>query len=535
MKNNIEFNNDKVFSGFDRIAEAVEMTLGAAGKNVIFQTNLQPFYIVTNDGKSIVDEAWFEDPYEMMGANVAKEITKITNDQSGDGRSTSISIARTLMHEGKSQASIELTQSLEECLPIVMESIDEQKRAITTDEETIAVATISAENPQMGKMIAEIYKEIGSDGIIELDNSRTGETYYQEKKGLCFPQANLVSEDFATNPEKTKAELDNPFILIADLPINIEYDINHIAEMVKASGKSNLVIICDKIGNGALSYLSLNHKFKTLEFMVIQAPTIMKEFFFEDIAKATGATVMSASNVLTMKNFKMEYLGTCSKIISTKDETRLLGTRDLAEHIKVLQQERQTGIMIERIRRLNTKVAVLYLSANSQSELKYRSKKADDAINATKLALRDGIVAGGGVTLFNASTKLPDTIGGNILKRALQSPIRKIMHNAGCDVAPFSDTGFIDFSTKNYTPDEDDEENGTTGYEYRLSSFTDVGFDAKKGKIANMPLSKIIDAAAVTKNSVKTALSVASTILSAGVTMAREPEKEQMQMPFPMM
>jgi len=494
--NNIVLGRERLVVGANAIADVVKLTLGAAGGNAILPADLSPFHVITNDGISIVNEAHFEDPMEEMGANILREVAKRANDQSGDGTTTSIVLAQAIINGAKDFSGIEIKKSLDECLPTIIESID--KQTIELNEEDVkSVATISAEDEIMGQTIADIYKEIGKDGLIELDNSRTFETYYELKDGLSFPQACMVSPEFSN--KDNKAEYEKPVIFVTDQTLSIEADIFPVADMVRQAGKNNLVIVCDRIDTGALTFLVNNKKAGLFNFLVIQAPTVMKDYFYEDFTLATGATLVGPKSGKTLKTATMQDMGTCDRLICTKDETRIIGVQDLSKHVESLQGQHQTAILQERIRRLNTKVAVLYLSANSESELKYKNLKAEDAVNATKLALKYGVVAGGGVALLNASQSLPDTLGGNLLRHALKAPIRQIMENAGAE----------------YNEQDPVIKLGGT-----------KGFNAKTGEVADMLEAKIIDPASVVKNSVRSAISVASTLLSikAGIYKQKQPE-----------
>lgn len=517
-ESNIVFGREQATEAFHRIAKAVGLSLGAAGSNTIIQTALSPFYIVTNDAGMIVDEAHFENEYEEIGANVGREMTKSATDKSGDGRKTTIVIGDDILELGKDYSGMEIKNSLDDCLPLILKSIDAQKKEITTHEEVESVATISCESPEIGKMIAEIYAKIGKEGGIEIDNSRTYEHYYEIKEGLTFPMAGIVAPDFATLDGK--AEYEKPNILVTNQIISIEADILPFAELVRKDGRNNLTIVCNRIDTGALSFLVNNKNAGLFNFNVIKAPTIMNEMFFEDFAAATGAKFINEKSGLTLKTATIEHLGTCEKLIATKDETRLIGTKDLSSHIETLKKEHQTGITKERIRRLNTKMAILYIFANSETDLKYKKTKAEDAVNATKLALKDGIVAGGGVTLLNAANELVgDSIGIQILKEALKAPITHIITNSGWNVCSKEESN----QPKHVCIEIPEDFGGTKGWNAKTKEIVDM-FDAH-----------IIDSAMVTKNSVTSAISIAGTFLSTKVLVANKKVEAPMQSPFPMM
>lgn len=498
-KNNITFGSEKVIYAINRVADLAKMTLGASGKNIILETTLSPFHIITNDGISIVLDAFFDDPVENMGASLLKEACTRANALSRDGTTTTAVLTQAILKEAGADNSnpMEIKRSLEDCIPAIIDAIDSQTVQVSSEEDVKAVATVSAESPEIGSVIAEIYAKIGPEGHIELDNSRNFENYYILKEGITVPMATATSPSFFNNESGTMASYENPLILVTDQSISTEKDWKRISADLEARGHNTLVIICDGIDpavNAKLSLLKLQGKFN---FLVIKAPTVMKDAFFEDISKALGATLATKGGAYSLQTIGINQLGTCSKIIVDRNETRFIGTRDMSEHIKFLSEnERMDAVLAERIKRLNTKVAVLYLGAYSATDLKYKKDKADDAIGTTKLALQGGIVPGGGVALKKASESLPDTVGGRILKRALKAPISQIIENYG---APVADTlGKI-------------EESG----------LQNAGFDSKSGTVKDMVDANIIDAAMVIKNSVKAAISVASTALTIGGSVSK--------------
>lgn len=505
MENNITFGTDKILFALNRVADLAKITLGASGKNVILETALPPYHIITNDGISIVNEASFDDPIENMGASMLKEVVNRANDQSGDGTTTAVVLAQAILKEAGDDRSMTLKRSLDECLPIIIDAIDAQKRDIETEEEVRSVATISSESEELGNIITEIYGKIGKDGIIDLDNSRNFENYYTIKDGITIPQATTTSPAFFNDDAETNATYENPKILITDQVIATEKDWKRIAETVEMRGDKSFVIICEGIEpavNNKLAYLKATGKFN---FLVIKAPTVLKDAFYEDISRAVGASLISKTSAFNLQTVGYEQLGTCAKIIVNRDETRFIGTQDVSEHIAKLKEQKMDAIMAERIKRLNTKVAILYLASFTATDLKYKKDKAEDAINATKLALQGGIVAGGGVALLNCIDSLPDTIGGKILKEAFKAPIRQIVENSG-------------FSSDIL----EDKLGGNKGW------------DAKRFEVVDMFEAGIIDPASVTKNSVKAALSVASTVLTAGGSTTKPKQKMEGMMPFGM-
>ena len=507
-ENNVTFGTDKIVSAINRVADLVKLTLGASGSNVILETSLSPYHIITNDGISIVNECHFDDPVEEMGASMMREVVNRANDQSGDGTTTAVVLAQAIIKEAGEQKGMEVMRSLKDCLPLIMQSIDDQTRPVTTEEQIKQVATISSESEELGAIITKIYGEIGKDGFIELDNARNFEDSYVLKEGITYYQAVPTSPGFYNDEAETSATYENPKILITDQTIATEKDWDRIANTVMAKGDKSLVFICDGIEPAVNAKLVLNKLQGKFNFLVIKAPTILKDAFFQDISRATGATLISKDSGYTLQTVGYEQLGTCDKIYSDKDETRFTGTKDLSAHIEHLKTQRIDSVMAERIKRLNTKVAVLSLSSFTATGLKYKKDKAEDAVNATRLAMQSGVVPGGGLALLNTSRLyMSDTIGAKIIKKALEAPFRQIAENAGIDIE--NKKGLL------------------------FEGYGNIGYDAKTKQQVDMFDAGIIDAASVTKNSVRSAIDVASIAITAHGSVTKPKQKDMMQ--FPMM
>lgn len=487
---NISFDKEKLVSGIAKTTAVIKGTYGAAGGNVIVEELGYPYYRITNDGKLSVEKIKLIDPVENIGANIIKEAGDKADRDSGDGRKTTMLLTEAIFTESRKWNALpmDISKSLKDCIPIIFKSIDAQKKEITVDD-VKSVATISSENEEIGAMLQEIYQKIGKDGIVEIDHSNLPETFYEIIEGVRL--RNAVPFGDYSNTESGKAVYKNPKILISKEKITDTNQIEPIFLALKSEGINELVIYCEDIDIPIASQLAYTHmtgKFKTL---IIKSPTLWKDWLFEDFAKITGATPIDPKEGKTFKNVLLSDLGTCEKIIATKEETRVLGIKDISSHVKhLLDKNNDEGRL--RASWLQTKVAVLKVGANSESELSYISKKAKDACNASYLALKDGIVAGGGVTLLNISRNLPDTVGGNILKMALTIPFSQIYHN----------------STQQYFY-ETEHEQSVFGRE------DNIGYDAKCGKNVNMFEVGIVDPALVIKNAVKNAVSIASTILTA--------------------
>lgn len=490
-----------ISNGVSICADAVRGTMGAKGRNVFIEQELYPFHIITNDGATIIDNIVLNDPLEKRGHALIKEATDRSNKNAGDGSTTTVVLLDAIIKEGMKTgvSTLDIKKSLDDCLPIIEQKIDEQKKEITLDE-VEAVATISGENLQLGKTLGEIYKLIGRDGIIHLEGSGTYDTSYQFIEGIRFFDTGylspfMVHDELAVKEgrKETRAVYENPTILITKKKISTLNDINPLLETLERQNKKDLVIFTDDMDSGVAAIMVNAHKAHTFNILIIKSPVLWKNYVFEDFAKITGATIVEDSSGINFKNLQLSHLGTCGKIIVDKDETVVIGCADIAvlnDHILALTYEGSDDSLL-RLSWLKTKTAILKLGANSESELSYLRLKAEDAINASRLALQDGIVAGGGVALKNISDELPDTMGGKVLKEALKAPFKQILTNSG----------YNDFVTDK----------------------KDWGIDGRTGKSVDMFKAGIVDAAKVTKNAVRNAIGMASTILTGSVAISIPP------------
>jgi len=498
---------DKLISGINVIADAVKLTLGAKGKNAILEQLYYPNHIITNDGISIAALAQFDDPIEQMGANLIKEVSDRTNKQSGDGTTTSIVLTQAIIKEAQAlgYSGIEVKNSLNEILPRVIEMIDEQKKDIKISE-VAAVANISAENETLGAVIQEIYEQIGRNGIITLDTNPSGTTSYTIVPGVRYHGARLLSPYFVT--EGFEAIKERPNIMLVEEKITSVEQLKPMIRGLAERGKNSFVLIADEIHPAVFSSMVKSHQKGDLDIAVIIAPTVMKDTFYEDVALLTGATIVGEHRGLPFKDFKTEHFGTCDKIITGREDTIFIGTNDVSGHIEELKKNTDP-ISEKRAQILNTQTAILSLSAQTEVELSYLRLKAEDAVNAARLALEDGVVAGGGVVLANISIALSDNrdTASKILSSAFLYPIRQIINNCGLS----EDTELIEF--------------------VRDRGISDTGFNAKTSRLVNMFDSNIIDPALVTKNAVRNAISVAGTVLTTEIAITLPKQKEQPKMP----
>lgn len=421
----------KVITGISKATSMIRGAYGPAGSNVIVEDSLYPYYRITNDGKLIVDQIHLEDPLEQLGAKIIKEVGDKAERDSGDGRKTTMILTEAILKAAQDvdETPMNIKRSLDACVPVIIKALDEQSVPIT---DVKAVATIASESEMIGTLLQEIYKEIGKDGIVEVDNSNLAETFYEITEGVRLRGARYISE--YSNTEQGKAVYLKPKILITKDKITAISQLEPIITHLVKNGVNELVIFCDDIDMSVAGMLAATHVKGIFKTLLIKAPTLWKDWVFEDFAKITGATVIDTKEGKTFKNFATTYLGTCEKIITTREETRVLGIKDITEHINALKA---TGTDESKIRVswLQTKVAVLKVGASSESELSYISKKAKDACNASYLALKEGVVPGAGLSMCRACNSLPtNTWGENIMNIALMQPMFQVYKNMGLEL-----------------------------------------------------------------------------------------------------
>lgn len=480
----------KLALGVRKTAKIVLATMGPKGNNVLIQSKLSPGHRLTNDGATIIKAMELADPIESMGLGFLKEAVDRSNANSGDGSTTTVALLNSILNEGIKTGinSLELKLSLDACLPIVEQSLYEQTRQITVDD-IPAVATIAGENEELAGTLGEIYKTIGKDGIIHLEGSGTFNTSYALIEGVRFGDTGFLSPYMANQGKKSIYE--KPTILVTKNKIQHINDINPLLAALEQQGKKDLVIFTDDMDSGVARILIEAHQKGVLNILIIKAPILWKSYVFEDFAKCVGATIIEdASGTKLGKEMKLSWLGTCDKIIVDKEETTIMGIADISEHIKDLETDGSKDAKL-RLSWLTTKTAILKLGAKSETELSYLLLKIEDAVHSSRLSLKSGVVAGGGVALFNASRSLGElsgTIGGKILRTALEAPIRQITANAG------------------HNPDDIVASINVP--------FNDRGFNAKTGKIENLEQAGIIDSAAIVLGAIRNALGIASTLLT---------------------
>ncbi|MFA5937636.1 MAG: TCP-1/cpn60 chaperonin family protein [Candidatus Paceibacterota bacterium] len=480
---------EKLIAGIRKVANAVGSTMGTGGSNAIIEAIEYPGHLQTNDGFSIANAIRLADPIEEIGRRLLVEAINRANKQSGDGSSTTCVLTAAIIEEGLKHLTessvMDIKRSLEACIPLIEASIEAQKRIITVDE-VGAVATISAEDAEIGARIQEIYQQIGKDGLIYWDISKTAEDSYTVGTGITIEGAGYLSAymcDASESGQNTnQVRLKDAHLLLTKQKISSANDLAAIGAELNTHQIKDVVVFCDDIDPLVVPDLIKTRMVRGFRFVVVKMPILWRDWWFEDLAKASGATVVDPAAGFPLKNLNKSHLGIVGNIIIDKDDTFVDGIKDLTEHIAALNADPDDNNKL-RASRLNVHTARYFVGAHSDSALSYRRLKVEDAIAASWQALNGGIVAGGGVALMNVTDKLPEDIGALILKEALKAPINQIGRNAG-------------LTSELVVPE---------GY----------GYDTRTGKVVDMFEANIVDPANIVLNAAKNAISVAATILTA--------------------
>lgn len=459
MAKEILFNNDareKLKMGVDELANAVKVTLGPKGRNVIIEKKFGAPHI-TKDGVSVAKEIELEDAYLNTGAQLVKSVASKTGDDAGDGTTTATILAQAIVIEGLKNVTaganpMDLKRGIDKAVTKIVESIKDQSQEVGDDYDKIEqVATISANNDvEIGKLIADAMRKVSKDGVITIEEAKSRDTTIGIVEGMKFDRGYL-SNYFVTNTEKMECEMDNPLILLYDKKISSFKDILPILEVVVQNGRP-LLIISEDIESDALTTLVVNRLRSQLKICAVKAPGFgeQRKEMLEDIAILTGGVVISEEKGIKLEQATPEMLGTCGKVMITKDSTTIIdgnGNKDNISH-RISQIKNQMSHTTsdydkekfqERVAKLSGGVAVLYVGASSEVEMKEKKDRVDDALCATRAAIEEGIVPGGGVTYIRAINNLDNIIvsnedektGVNIIKRAVEEPLRQIVSNAG--------------------------------------------------------------------------------------------------------
>jgi chaperonin GroEL len=527
----------KLQHGMDVLAKAVVTTLGPKGRNVSIDRKFgSP--TITHDGVSVAKEIELEDPFENMGAQLLKEAATKTNDIAGDGTTTSTVLAHSIVTEGMKNLSagfnpMLLKWGIEAATKAVADKITEQAIEVTTKDEIANVASISAQDRIIGELIADVMDKVGKDGVITVEESKGLEFETEYVEGMQFDRG-YISPYFITNPESMEADIEEPYILVHDKKISAATDIVPVLEKMVQVGKRELVIIAEDIDGEALATLVLNKLRGMLNVVAVKAPGFgdRRKAMLQDIAILTGATVIAEETGRNLDNTEIVDLGRAEKIVVSKDDTTIVGGHGESAEIKGRIEQIRVEIdkstsdydsekLQERLAKLSGGVAIIRVGAATETELKEKKHRVEDALSATRAAVEDGIVPGGGVALINAMTSLDELkmdsddaqIGVTIVRKALEVPLRKISENAGKE-------GSVILEEVRRT--QKSKKNLNIGYNVISENFVDMVKDG------------VIDPAKVTRGALENAASIAAMILTTEALITDVPEKEGPPGPPPM-
>ena len=529
MSKQIEFGADarkKVVAGIDTVANAVKTTIGPKGRNVVLDKGFGA-PTVTNDGVSIAKDIELSDKFENIGAELIKEVADKTNDAAGDGTTTSTIMMQAIVNEGLKFVEtginpVGIRKGLETAKNDVIEVLQKNSKRVSSKEEIAQVATISAENAEMGEMIANVMEQVGKDGVITVEESQTVGLSYDVVEGMQFDKG-YVSPYMITDTESRKAEIKDPAILITDKKISAISDILPLLEKIAQSGKKDLVIICEDLDGEALATLVVNKLRGTMNVLAVKAPEFgdTRKDVLEDIAIVTGATVIAEDKGMTMENVDLDVLGSAAKVVSTNDVTTIVDGKGTKKAIKERAEQIMRQIEMEdssyereklqkRVAKLTGGVAVIRAGAATETEMSYVRHKLEDALAATKAAVEEGVVAGGGSAVIKAAQKInvecendDEKIGVEIVKKAVEAPIKQIATNAGEREAAVVLNAVIAGKGKNF------------GYNALTNEYEE-----------DMIKAGIIDPLKVTRTAIENAVSVASMLLTTEVVITDEPKEE---------
>ncbi|MGE5618381.1 MAG: chaperonin GroEL [Sphingomonadaceae bacterium] len=519
--------------GMDILAEAVKTTLGPKGRNVALDKKWGA-PTVTHDGVTVAKEIELKDPFENMGAQLLKEAATKTNDVAGDGTTTATVLAQAIVNEGLKNVAagsnpMLLKRGIEKASAAVVAEIKAMSMPVKGKEEIADIATISAADPEIGDLIAEVMDKVGKDGVITVEEGRglRFETEYTE--GMQFDRG-YISAYFITNPDRMEAVLEEPYILITDKKISAIADILPVLEKIVQTGKKELLIVAEDVEGEALATLVVNKLRGTLNVLAVKAPGFgdRRKAMLEDIAILTGGKVISEEVGRKLDSAQIGDLGQARRVVANKDETTIIEGKGKADAIQGRIKQIKSQIeettsdydrekLQERMAKLSGGVAVIKVGAATEVELKERKHRVEDALSATRAAVEEGIVPGGGVALVNAIAGLDklqlegdEAIGAQMLRRALEEPMRQIAKNAGMD-------GSVVVEAVRRLQQEKGDKN--------------LGYDVMSGNYTNMVESGIIDPAKVTRSAVENAASIAAMVLTTEALVTEVPEKEKAPTP----
>ena len=515
---------EKMKRGVDTLANAVKVTLGPKGRNVIIDKKFGSPQI-TKDGVTVAKEIELEDAVENMGAQLVKEVASKTADQAGDGTTTATVLAQSIYTIGSKNVAaganpMDLKKGIEKAVDAIVNDLKKQSRPITTSNEIAQVATISANNDsEIGKMISSAMDKVGREGVITVEEARGTETEVKTVEGMQFDRGYL-SAYFVTNTDKMEVELEKPFILISEKKVSSMKELLPVLEVVAQTGRP-LLIISEDVDGEALATLVVNKIRGALKVAAVKAPGFgdRRKAMLEDIAILTGGTVIAEERGFKLENATIEYLGQADKIIIDKDNTTIVngsGSKDdinnrvnqIKSQIENTTSDYDREKLQERLAKLSGGVAILYIGAATEVEMKEKKDRVDDALHATRAAVEEGIIAGGGVALIRAIGSLDklkgenedQMTGINIIRQAVESPLRTIVANAGGEASVVVNAV--------------------------RAGKDDFGYNAREDKYENMIAAGIIDPTKVTRLALENAASIAGLLLTTECVIADKPANE---------
>ena len=507
--------------GVNKLADAVKVTLGPKGRNVVLEKKFgSP--TITNDGVTIAKDIELEDPFENMGAALVREVATKTNDIAGDGTTTATLLAQSIVHEGMKNVvaganPMVLKRGIKKATDCLVKKLQENAKTVSTKEEKAQVASISAGDAEIGGLIADAMEKVGNDGVITVEESKTMETSLETVEGMQFDRG-YISPYMVTDPDKMEAVLSNPYVFITDRKITMIQDIMPVLEKVVQQGRE-LLIIAEEIEGEALATLVVNRLRGTFKAVAVKAPGFgdRRKAMLQDIATLTGATVISEEVGRKLDSATVADLGSCSQVRVTKDLTTIVdGAGDkqaIADRVASIRaQIPETTSQFdkeklqERLAKLSGGVAVIKVGAATETELKDKKLRIEDALNATRAAVAEGIVAGGGTALLQVQPALDELeketegdekTGIDIVRRAIEAPVRQIANNAGLE--------------------------GAVIVEAVKKAKKGIGFNAQTEEYVDMIKSGIVDPCKVTRSALQNAASIAAMILTTEAVVADKP------------
>ena len=524
IKYNIEA-RDLLKKGVDALADAVKVTLGPKGRNVVIDKKFGA-PLISKDGVTVAKEIELKEPFENLGAQMVKEVASKTNDDAGDGTTTATVLAQSIVSVGLKNVTaganpMDLKRGIDKAVTRVIEHLKGQAEAIGDDSTKIEqVASVAANNdPEIGRLIAEAMEKVKKEGVITVEESKVSETYVEVVEGMQFDRG-YISPYFVTNAEKMEVVLENPYILLHDKKISVMKDLLPILETVAQTGRP-LLLIAEDVDGEALATLIVNKLRGSLKVAAVKAPGFgdRRKEMLEDIAILSGGTVISEEKGLKLENTALDMLGQCEKITIDKDNSTIV--KGAGEKKSIDARVNQIKVQIEnttsdydkeklqeRLAKLAGGVAVLYVGAASEVEMKEKKDRMNDALNATRAAVEEGIITGGGVGYLRAIEALKDfkgdnadeTTGISIIRRALEEPLRIIASNAGVE--------------------------GSVAIQKVKEGKGDLGFNARTDKYENLKKAGVVDPLKVARIALENAASIAGMLLTTECVLAEEPEKE---------